>query len=256
MIGIAAFGGFWLVRNWRNAISPKGDVKPEDLRDGMPLRFTRNPAGRGAWQGWILRNGGSALSLSVEWEGDSAGQMPPKSPAVGEVLIVEVTGRHALYQFKATVRDSREDAERPAKCLIVIARPTEIRSYQRRRSPRSQVPVPATFELAECRSKLPQHGTIKDISVGGLRAEIGSMVTVSEASQLVATYKTGTLLRIRLPLPLIPGEGIFARVCSCERTAQRGGLGVRLACEFLPMPDFDPDLLVNHLFRTQGTAEH
>lgn len=267
IIGIAASGvacsiaGFFLARTRRNAPAQVGSVKSEVLRDGMPLRFALASAGsrlpvQGGWSGWILRNDGSALSLSAEWESDFPGQTPPKFPVVGDPLTARVTGTQSLYQFASSVLDSREDAERPAKRLLVIALPAEITTLQRRRSPRQLLTVPATLELAENRSALPQHGTIKDISAGGLRAELGSVVTVSEATRLVETYKAGTLLRIRLPLPLIPSEGILARVCSCERTAQRGGLGVRIACEFLPMPNFDADLVISQLFRTQGKVGH
>gem|GEM_PF-6080360 len=265
IIGIAALGGacsiagFLLARTRYKTSPQRRSVKSKVLRDGMPLQFDLASADshlpvRGGWSGWILRNDGSALSLSAEWEGEFPGQTPPKFPVVGNTLTMRVTGAQSLYRFASAVLDSREDAERPAKRLLVIALPTEITILQRRSSPRQSLTVPATLELAENRSALPQHGTIKDISVGGLRAELGSVVTVSEATQLVETYKTGTLLRIRLPLPLIPSEGLLARVCSCERTAQRGGLGVRIACEFLPMPNFDADLVISQLFRTQGKA--
>lgn len=263
IIGIAAIGGagsiagFLLARRQRTPSPYDGNVNAAVLRDGMPLRFvlassTSHLPVRGAWSGWILCHDGSALSLSAEWEGDIPGQMPSKSPSVGDTLTVRVTGTQSLYQFDADVLDSREDAERPAKRLLVIAVPTKIATLQRRRSPRQPLTVPATIELAGIRSALPQHGTIKDISAGGLRADIGSVITINEAAQLVETYKTGTLLRVRLPLPLLPPEGLLARVCSCERTAQRGGLGVSVACEFLPMPDIDADLVISQLFRTQG----
>ena len=267
MIGIAAVGSAGVIlgmmlNRWRcgGLHTHDGQINSQVLRDGMPLRFTIVPvhapiSSYGTWTGWIIRNDGAALSLSAEWEGDFPGQLPPAFPRTDDSLAVTVTGKQAVYRFKGQILDLREDTERPNKCLLVIALPTTVTSLQRRRSARQSLTVPATLILAENHADaLPQHATIREMSAGGLQADVGKAISVSEATRLMETYQAGTLLHIRLPLPLIPGEGILARVRSCERTAQRGGLGVRIACEFLPMPDFDADLLITHLFRTQGKA--
>lgn len=231
------------------------DGDPTLLCSGMPLQFTVDygqhcSKSSGCWSGWIIRTADSALSLAVEWESVVPGRMSPKTPTVREKILVTVTGQQGLYQFSTLILDVREDENRTAKCHIVVAAPKTVTTLQRRRFSRHHLTIPATLQAAENGTPLPQHATIRDISSGGLRVELGGVWGITEAAHLIETHKIGTLLHIRLPLPLIPSEGILARVCLCERTAQRGGLGVRIACEFLPMPDFDADLLLTQLSLT------
>jgi c-di-GMP-binding flagellar brake protein YcgR len=257
--GVSILGGIWLARR-RAALSgvdEDAETVPTDkvLRTGLSVKscgdtYMGSLSLCGNWTGRITRCEKTALSLSVEWESQfPLHQYTVPELKAGQSLLLTVTGDRALYRFAGNVRDVREDGERSGKRLLIVSLPPMVSRIQRRRFPRHALALPITVTSAERSTDRPQHGTIIDISTGGARMELGNVLTVSEATRLVETYRVGTLLRLRLPLPTLPPEGILARVCSCERTAQRGGLGVRVACEFLPMPEWDAELMLSALFR-------
>lgn len=186
--------------------------------------------------------------------------------AVGATVVVTVTGERALYRFTARVGDMRADAVNARQSLLTVVRPLWLGRIQRRQHVRVAMPIPATFERAThytseggsiqrakpgpAEGYMPLHGSVIDLSAGGLMAEVGSALGAKEAAKLVEAFVPGTILRVRLPLPAL-SDSLLARVRSCERAVSRGGLGVRLACQFLPMSHCDQEMLVHHIFRAQ-----
>lgn len=259
---VSVMGGVWLSRRWASHANEIGDAETvpahKVLRTGLATQFPSEDwrgslSLRGNWTGHITRVEKSTLTLAVEWESEFP--VPQHGLPVlksGQSVLLQVTGDKCLYRFAVNLRDVREAGEHGSKRLLVVSFPPTVTQVQRRRFPRHSLSIPATVTHAEHYADVPHHGTVVDISAGGLRMELGKVLTVSEAAHLVETYHSGTLLRIRLPLPTLPHQGLLGRVCSCERTAQRGGLGVRIACEFLPMPEWDAELCLTHLLGSLG----
>ena len=188
-------------------------------------------------------------------------------PWIGSYILVTVTGDGALLRFRARVGDIREQTSKAGQRLLTVPRPIWLARIQRRHHVRVPVSLPATLEravgfsgesdrlfpakLIHLDNHLPMHAEILDLSGGGLRANVGRVMGAEDAAQLVEAFGPGTVLRIRLPLPALSDSALLARVRACERVAARGGLGVRVACQFLPMGTSEQEMLIHHIFRAQ-----
>jgi c-di-GMP-binding flagellar brake protein YcgR len=110
---------------------------------------------------------------------------------------------------------------------------------------------PLLQNLSSARLRLPQHATLLDLSGGGLRAEIGAAMGVREAAEMCDAFPTDTLIKVRLPFCTLSDTPMLARIRSVEKIAARGGLGIRLACEFLPMAPWEQEIIIHEVFLAQ-----
>lgn len=177
-----------------------------------------------------------------------------ESPKRGTVLRLTVAGEGAIFRMEAPVLEVAACAEKRGDCLITVKRATWLTRIQRRNHIRIPIRLPAAFEFAHPTNRLTertaQHGTVVDLSGGGLCADIGGALGLRDSEELLALLKPDTILRARLPIPALSNPPLV-RICLSERVAVRGGLGVRVACEFLPMPSWEQELIVQHIFRYQ-----
>ncbi len=201
-----------------------------------------------------------------------AGPVPPQGsreargdalrwPGNGAEITVSVTAATAIYRFTARVRDVRRASD---GLRIIFSRPGILTRIQRRKHARVGLDVPATFE----RVRSPQapsgrgevrangrspilHGAVRDMSGGGLRAHIGGVLRLQEIDTLLRLFQPEATVRVGLPFPALPGSAVLARVRSSGRAVTVGGLTVQVALEFLPMPAWERELIVQHVFQLQ-----
>lgn len=196
-------------------------------------------------------------TVTLALERDSAGEREVEAqcgwPVLGSSVAIAFPGATALYQFVAQVRDLRRDPECPAQWLLTVPRPVWLARVQRRKHVRASIDMPATFEAAgpDSSSRPPLHGILIDLSGGGLRARVGNVMRPGECASLIDAFEPGTVVNVRIPVPALSNSPLLARVRSSQRIAVLGGLGLQLACEFLPMPSWEQELLVQHIFRAQ-----
>jgi c-di-GMP-binding flagellar brake protein YcgR len=220
--------------------------------------------------GYITELGKTALVLALETEKGLPVRISESAlPPPGGSLLVTLPVEGGQLCFETQVLDVRTAEASNGRRLLTLARPFWLARIQRRQHVRTELYLPATFQRlaaleAETNTELPSaeksvqvreapplHGTVLDLSAGGLRADVGDVLGAEEAEGVVTKFAPNTILRVRLPIPTLSGSLLLVRVRACERTARRGGIGVRLACEFLPMPSWDQESLVAHVFQTQ-----
>ena len=217
-------------------------------------------------QGTIVSVNKRTILLTLENEAAGSARASAWTGRVGETVTLTVTGSRALFQFRTTMRDVRPAPARPETWCVEVARPLWMARMQRRRHARIPLQATAEFEHAEPSSglsssasrrpfdRLPFLGRVSSLSGCGLSAEVCGVFGANEAAQMLAGLPPDTILRVRLPMPAL--SPLLARVCRSERMVVRGGLGIRLACEFLPMPDWEQELLISQLFRIQREHLH
>jgi c-di-GMP-binding flagellar brake protein YcgR len=171
-------------------------------------------------------------------------------PPVGAEITVTVQDADALYRFPGRVRDVRAEHPNSRTRLITLTRPMWLARLQRREHVRIALYLPALIYPGQRQDRPPLHATLRDLSGGGFRAELSGPFGSSEAEQLLRALSEGAVLCVRLPLPVLP-DPLPARVRLAERTVVRGGLGVRVACTFLPLTAWEQEALIHHLFRIQ-----
>ncbi len=247
-IALAGLWGFER-RLRRSGYTPAGGTSEivlsrKILQVGAVARvWPQESADTGAWPAYISALEKATLTLTLEPHGE---RRPGRGAAAerlvsGAAIAVEITGADAIYRFTTPVRALESDARLPQTHLLTIARPRWITLIQRRRWPRFPVKWPAALEredqvraLQTARSS-PLSGTIIDLSEGGFCAEVQEGLSASQASALTELFAPGTVLRVRLPLPALAETPLLARIGTSRKMAARGGLGVRLGCEFMPM---------------------
>ena len=187
-----------------------------------------------------------------------ASEESPLWPQPGAEVTVTVTAHSELYRFTTRVKDVQAA---PSGVRVFLGRPPFLVRIQRRRSARTRLCLPATFELAASPAAASApvahpagtllHGTVKDLSAGGLRADIGGVSRLAELDRLLATFRPGSTVRIALPFPALRRDALLARVRSAGRGVTRGGLTAQITCEFLPMPHWEQEILVQQVFELQ-----
>jgi c-di-GMP-binding flagellar brake protein YcgR len=179
----------------------------------------------------------------------------PAWPLLGTLTHITLIGEDALYRFCAPVRDVRVDTRKPGQRLLVVERPTWMARIQRRQHVRAPIHLPVAFERTGEESRDRPHtalpGTVIELSAGGFQANMAGVHSLHEADMLLRTFPPGTVLRVRLASPGLAETPLLARVRLSGKAVVRGGIGVRVACEFLPMASWEQDLLVQYVFRAQ-----
>lgn len=178
-------------------------------------------------------------------------------PQTGDSIQVTLTQETGLYRFSTVVREVRADRRRPGTYRVEAASPFWLTHLQRRQHVRTRVQFSADFALSipgEQGLLLP--GTVTDLSGGGFRAELRGAYSARQAEDLLAMLSAGTTLQFRLPVPGLAETTLTAQVRTSERTAVKGGIGIRLCCEFLPMAIWERDLIVGYVFRAQREYLH
>ena len=181
----------------------------------------------------------------------------PQWPNVGANVTVTVNARAEVYRFAARIRNSQQaDGE----LRLFVARPGILTRIQRRRHARVTLDVPATFErvwstgsdvsrIGALRTSAPIHGTVRNISGSGLRANVGGVLRIHELDAMLRLFAPETIVRIGLPFPSLPRTSLLARICSSARAATPGGLALQIACQFLPMPVWEQENVIQHVFQ-------
>jgi c-di-GMP-binding flagellar brake protein YcgR len=176
---------------------------------------------------------------------------------LGMTVSVAFTGVQCLFRFDSRVLDASGTR---AACTLTLARPHWLERIQRRQHFRVALSLPATFEQAEGYytasfggSPLapPHHGTLIDLSVGGLCARLECGSSPQQIAQLLERFAPDTILRVRLPIPALSGSPVLIRVRDCRRVVVSGGLGVVIACMFLVMPAWEQELVASKVFEVQ-----
>jgi c-di-GMP-binding flagellar brake protein YcgR len=198
---------------------------------------------------------------------DSYAESCGARPLIGETVIVSVTGKTALYRFTSRVRDIRViyKPDGGVDHSLVVSRPIWLSRVQRRQHARVDLKLPVTFERVwsqfsegssptstqPLQTGTPMHGSVHNLSGGGLRAQIGGILGLQELDHLLKLFAPETTVRLRLPWSALPENALLARVRTCERAASRGGLTLQVTCEFLPMPAWEQELVISYVFRLQ-----
>lgn len=253
--------GFWRdtmrFRHWKRLRARfEGEIMPtgETLRAGQAAEITsedeacRLPAA-------LHETTDKFLTFSIEYAPGTSRQ-EIDWPAEGEQVLLTVTGETALYRFEAEVHDVRPHPDRAHSLLLAVERPLWVVRVQRRRHARAPLHAELTLESPGTREvpahpRLPLPVKLVNLSGGGMRVEIGHGLPLKEAEELVNAFQPGTPLRVRLPIGGLAETPLSAEVRIAERAAVSGGVGVRLACEFLPMASWEQELLIQHVFRAQ-----
>ncbi len=181
-------------------------------------------------------------------------------PCRGEEITVSVTAATAVYRFTTRVGDvsASENGTR-----LIISRPGILARIQRRRHARVALNAPAAFERVLSAQPPSQnrggtaprgailHGSVRDLSGGGLRANIGGLLRLSEIDSILRVFEPGATVQIGLQIPALPQSGVLARVRTSGRAVTLGGLTVYVAFEFLPMPVWEREIVIQHVFQLQ-----
>ena len=222
-------------------------------------------AGDGANEATTRRAGANRTACSPPIAGGWAAAeqcryFPEVRQLIGSRVTVTAVGQSEIYRFAARVRDVRFT---DGSARVFLARPTVLTRIQRRRHARVRLSVPATFErvwpsdsdlnsgVAASHVSAPRHGTVRDLSGGGLRAQLGGVLRIHELDAMLGLYQPGSTVRIGLPFPALSRNSVVARICSSERAVTVGGLTLQVACEFLPMPTWEQEIVIQHVFRLQ-----
>ena len=273
-LGLIFAGCFRDWRRWRLwkfiRRNHDGDIVPGDfaLSAGQTITLTLNNATfeNPVCTAFLLGIEPDTLRLRTEHDPNLRSDSPTVKTLSelkpGTVLTAEVVGRDGLYRFSSLVRQVVKGSNYAGERLIVLPRPPFLARVQRRQHFRAPFVMPATFFLvssekflseksaSQIADAIPLHGTLLDLSAGGFCADLGSPMGTHETSELLARLGTGTFLRVRLPIPAFH-EPLLARIVCAVRGVQRGGLSVRVACEFLTMEGWQREGIISHLFRLQ-----
>jgi len=183
---------------------------------------------------------------------------PTPGALAGVPLAVQIRGASALYRFEALVcRVDSDKTGQKTHCLVTLKRPLWLARIQRRNYLRTQLTLPVDFQLMTetaggklaCAGCAPVSGTLIDLSGGGLCANVGSGAAPSGAAAMMRNYPPGSILLVRHSLPLLSQTPLYVRVLKRDTVIVRGGLGMQIACAFLPMKSWEQDILVQQVFR-------
>ena len=172
----------------------------------------------------------------------------------GAKVTIEAAGQNALFRFSSSITQVTTGKSYAGERLLVLPLPLSFQKVQRRKHFRAAFVTPATFAIVPqdrpSADAIPVHGTLLDLSEGGFRADLGSALGVEEKEALLQSLQSGVFLRVRLPIALFT-EPLWAKIIVAESGVQRGGLSVRVACEFLPMEGWQREFIASHLFQLQ-----
>jgi hypothetical protein len=184
-------------------------------------------------------------------------------PQAGAQVTGTVTAAGALYRFSSRLQDIGSAGD---SVSLVLARPTILMRIQRRRDARVGIVLPATFECVwspdpfqsperpASRGGRALHGTVRDLSGGGLRGQIGGVLDLRQIDSLLETFRPDAIVRVCLPFPASERNTFTVRVLSSARTAVPGGLTVQVACAFLPMSEWEHESILTYVMLLQRDA--
>ncbi len=240
-----------------------GDILPVDDRLKLGANGTIQPIsnseGKSACSIYTQLTSLDAKSMVISAERDSTVIQHDNSildelgVSSGNQVNLTLTASNALFRLHTRVLSCEPDLQKQGKFTIRLARPFWMVRIQRRKHVRVPLKADALFDHAEVVDPVPDPimGQIVDLSGGGVRVDVGRPCSPNEAAELLERYEPGTVLRFRLGLPAFRGTALLARVCTRQRTAIKGGLGVQIACEFMPMASWEQELLISHVFRAE-----
>lgn len=268
------------LRQWH-----EGEIVPADdvLQTGQQIRFQQiislpqfpqAPEDQEPVHGCIARIERGTLTVRAS-NGASSLRAEETDLNRGMALLACVATETGQYRFVATVQDVRVKSAGPTNFTeVYLSRPFWMARVQRRHYPRVCWAMPVTLQPIRVTARPhhrypddtrfldasiapPRHAILVDLSAGGLCADLNTSGGAGETAMLLQLYAPETILKVRLPLP--SGQPLLARVRTARRTARRGGIGIRITCEFLPMSSSDQEALIAHLFsaqREQIVAQH
>ncbi len=182
-------------------------------------------------------------------------------PPPGTEVTVSVSTTTAVYQFTGRVRDLRPSV---VGIRIIVARPSILARIQRRKHARAEFHAPATFKRVQSGKSSAgagnghaliygpsYHGSVRDMSGGGLRAQIGGVMSLKEIEALLAQFQPDETVRIGLPIPALSGSAVLARVRTSGKAVTIGGLTVQVAFEYLSMPEWEREAVIQYVFELQ-----
>ncbi len=185
------------------------------------------------------------LTLCIE----SSVRLPDETLQVarhGVPLSIRFVSDTGSYRFDGRVL--RVDLTNPGRLLLIVRRPLWLARVQRRRFFRTPLGVPASLAIiGSVNAVAPRSAMVDDMSGNGFSAIVGAALGPIAAADLESNYTVGSTAIIRLPIASLRELPLHASVKSVRRIATRGGIGVQIACEFLPMSHPEQELLVQAL---------
>lgn len=186
---------------------------------------------------------------------------------LGQPVKASVVSANNLYRFETAIVDSRLSSLDPRDRLIVVQRPTWLTRVQRRRYTRVRMQLPATIRHVRAPRdtvyvnapdspeeqdwlRRPLHVTVANLSGNGVCLQVERSLSVVKADLLMDVFAPGTILEVRLPVPIQSEMALPARVHAIQRIVIRGGLGIAITCEFLPMEATARESLLNFVVQT------
>jgi c-di-GMP-binding flagellar brake protein YcgR len=186
---------------------------------------------------------------------------PAARYCAGAMVTVRVTAATEIFRFTTKIQDVQATAD---GTRLFVSRPRVLARIQRRRHVRVNLNVPATFErvstallrqaesgMGAVRMHAPLHGTVRNISSGGLHAQIGGVLRIHELDMMLGLFQPESTVCIGLPIPSLPRNAVLARVRSAGRAATHGGLTLQVTVEFLPMSAWDQKIINEHVVQFQ-----
>ena len=159
-------------------------LHPDQQVRVMPIREPHKEALPFAREGYLESVGRRAICVHLE---------PPKDHykenmfPVGSSVLVEVTGKDAIYRFEAPVQDNQLLPTSLPERLLTLPRPRWLHRQQRRKHPRTPLQAPICLHSLEGETYLlPVHGTVEDLSVGGFSAQVGGVLGVEPLNKMMS----------------------------------------------------------------------
>lgn len=155
--------------------------------------------------------------------------------APGTPLIVTATVRFAAYRFHASVVECRMGN---GVWTVYLTRPKWVERVQRRNYVRVPVKLPTIISPVRPSSEGDTliRGVIHNLSGGG--AGVATPVALPR----------GTLIRVRVPLPITGEAGFDARIIRCSPLEGNDSFRYLVQCEFLYIPEETRSLIINYCF--------
>lgn len=204
-------------------------VSPDALRSGMRLTIElMTPQGVRSAAGVVHAVTRRRLALSVD-----AGLLPVRLGTVAHITVASAT---AAYSFHTTVLDCSGTDDAPTVSML---RPTWMERMQRRQFFRIPVNLPTSAVWDVRGDTVPRtvRAKILDLSGGGMSLALAS------------SPRTGTVLRVRLPIREMGEPCVDVRVLRVS--SEPGALGHVASCEMLYVGDEVRNAVVQYCFSAQ-----
>lgn len=220
------------------------------------VQENKRPSGRGV-VGRVLEQQRGLLVFALETEEitpSRTSRIVRFTPSVGDTLTLLATGADEMYRFEAQAQTVHADPHAPNRTLVTVKLPSTLTRIQRRQHVRASIQTGATLQTVAAKPNQsdapctqPVRCALVDLSGGGLRMEVANAHSPHAIARLHDCLPSGVVVDIDLDLPLLRGSAVRTRIHSCQRVATRGGLALCLRGEFIQLPSWQQEAIVNYV---------